>query len=64
MRENTDRLLQNTEGLCSTHQQPCFFRRSSDMDLCAVRSIQQRCPHRFVLRSPVLLLARFRDIHL
>jgi hypothetical protein len=30
MRTNTDRLLQGSEGRCSTRQQLCFFRRSGD----------------------------------
>ena len=64
MRTNTNRLLQGTEGRCSTRQQLCLFRRSCDAQLCAVMSIRQRRPHRLVLRSPVLLLARFRRIHL
>jgi hypothetical protein len=63
-RMNANRLQQGTEGRCSTRQQLCLFRRSSDVQLCAVVRIRQRRPHRLVLRSPVLLLARFRRIHL
>ena len=63
-RVNADRFLQGTEGRGSTGQQLRLLRRPGDMELCAVMSIRQRRPHRLVLRSPALLRARLRGIHL
>ena len=61
---NANCLLQNSERFCSAGQQLILLRCSGDVHLGAVVSVGERRPHRFVLRSPVLLLARSRGIHL